>query len=249
MSMEPDGSMMPGTLEPEVLDPEEKLEMEPKESAPVQSPIPFQADDEASETTTTETPPQDGLAADAADTVASAAIPVAAKQKGKKDKAAKPSKTATRLKADPLAKTKMQVKEKAKEKSVKSKEPKYQLPFYFLLPHMCTLFSIVMLLITMVSFYGFHSSVGVFFLFPIWPLGLLLFAALMFFTPLRDPMAPRGVNFFIKLNLVYNIIMLAVSIVTVLTSYQNITLWGFVWLAGGFIIPLIIMFLNRRFMR
>lgn len=166
-----------------------------------------------------------------------------------KNKAVKPTKTVTRLKANPLAKTRMQVKVKAKIKVGKPQAEKTRLPFYFRLPHMCTLFSMLMLLLTAVSFYGFSSSMGVFFLFPCWPLGLLLFAALMFFTPLQDPQAPRGVNFFIKLNLVYNVFMLVVSGSIMLNGDQHLTVWLFVWFAGGFILPLSIMFLNRQFMR
>lgn len=112
----------------------------------------------------------------------------------------KPTKTVTRLKADLLAKARMQAKAKTKTQADKLQATKMRLPFYFRLPHMCTLFSILMLLLTVVSFYGFSSAMGVFFLFPCWPLGLLLFATLMFFTPLRDSQAPRGVNFFIKLR-------------------------------------------------
>lgn len=239
MSMEPDGSIISGTQEPEALEPEKKLEMEPKKSAPIQNNIPFQATEDAPAPVKEEPllPKSAAVAAETNSTTPS----VNSRQKSKKDKVAK---TATRLKADPLAKTKML----AKEKASKPKAKKASLPFYFLLPHTCILFSIIMLLLTVVSFYSFNSSVGVLFLFPIWPLGLFLFAVLMFFTPLRDPMAPRSVNFLIKLNLAYNIIMLAVSIAAVLTDHQNINLWGFTWLAGGFILPLLIIFLNRRFM-
>lgn len=224
---------------------EEDLKLEMQESQPVQSSIPFQEPVEEQKGAVEESvPPTENE-----EISETTAAPIPANRKNKKDKAAKtkPAKTVTRLKADPLAKAKMHAKTKAQEKPLKVKKPRP--PFYYLLPHISTLFSIIMLLLTMISFYGFNSKAGMFLLFPIWPLGLLLFAALMFVTPLREMSGRKIVNFFVKLTLFFNAVVCILVVFAMVTGQQYDMLLVLVWCGGGFFLPLIIMFTNFKSMR
>lgn len=225
---------------------EEDLKLEMQESQPVQSSIPFQEPAEMPQDITAEEPTP---VIENEETPEITAAPIPENRKGKKAKTTKtkPVKTITRLKADPLAKAKMHAKTKAQEKPPKVKRPRP--PFYYLLPHLSTLFSIVMLLFTMVSFYGFNSKAGVFILFPIWPLGLLLFAALMFVTPIREMSGRKIVSFFVKLTLFFNAIVCLLVILAMVTGQPYDMVLVLIWCGGGFILPLIIMFTNLKAVR